>query len=181
VLAKTRQAPPDDSTHWSTRKLAKVMGVSHGLIAPGVAPSGTPAASTRALPAVRRPGFRAEGGGHPFLQSIVDTQPRRREIHVIVDNLSAHKTKRVQALLEAHPRVQLHFTPTYSSWLNQVELWFAKLERDLLARGIFTSIPDLVRKIRRYITRDKEDPKPIRWTYSTPGHRITTDSANPVH
>ena len=95
-------------------------------------------------------------------------------IHVIVDNLSAHKTKGVQTFLEEHPRVHLHFTPTYSSWLNQVELWFAKIERDLLARGIFTSIPDLARKIRRYITRYNEDPKPIRWTYSNPAHRITT-------
>ncbi len=50
-----------------------------------------------------------------------------------------------------HPRVHLHFTPTYASGLNQVELWFAKIERDLLPRGIFTSIPDLARKIRRYI------------------------------
>jgi transposase len=116
-----------------------------------------------------------------FLQDIVDTQPRRRAIHVIVDNLSAHKTKRVQAFLDAHPRVQLHFTPTYSSWLNQVELWFAKIERDLLARGIFTSLPDLARKIRRYINRYNEDPKPIRWTYNTPAYRITTDSANTVH
>ena len=91
-----------------------------------------------------------------FLQDIVDTQPRRREIHVIVDNLSAHKTQRVRAFLDAHPRVQLHFTPTYSSWLNQVELWFAKIERDLLARGIFTSSPDLARTIRRYINRYNE-------------------------
>ena len=87
-----------------------------------------------------------------FLTDIVDTQSRRREIHVIVDNLSAHKTKKVEAFLQAHPQVHLHFTPTYSSWLNQVELWFAKIERDLLARGIFTSVPDLARKIRRYIT-----------------------------
>ena len=100
---------------------------------------------------------------------------------MIVDNLSAHKTKRVTAFLEEHPRVHLHFTPTYASWLNQVELWFAKIERDLLARGIFTSIPDLARKIRRSITRYNEDPKPIRWTYSNPAHRITTHSAVTVH
>ena len=67
-----------------------------------------------------------------FLGDIVATQPRRREIHVIVDNLSAHKTKAVTAFLEAHARVHLHFTPTYASWLNQVELWFGKIERDLL-------------------------------------------------
>ena len=100
---------------------------------------------------------------------------------MIVNNLSAHKTKGVTAFLEAHPRVHLHFTPTYSSWLNQVELWFGKIERDLLARGIFTSLPDLARKIRRYIQRYNEDPKPIRWTYRNPAHRITTDSADTVH
>ncbi len=116
-----------------------------------------------------------------FLGDIVTTQPRRRDIHVIVDNLSAHKTKAVSTFLEQHPHVHLHFTPTYSSWLNQVELWFAKIERDLLARGIFTSIPDLARKIRRYITCYNKDPKPIRWTYSNPAHRITTRSADTVH
>jgi transposase len=260
ILAKTRQSPPDGSTHWSTRKLAKVMGVSHGLVAQvwrraGLQPHrlerymlsddpnfeqkaadvlglylNPPAHAVvfavdekTAIQALDRldpvlplsPG-RAERHGFEyyrhgtlslyaalntktgeivgqtvprhtseafidFLQDIVDTQPRRREIHVIVDNLSAHKTKRVQAFLDAHPRVQLHFTPTYSSWLNQVELWFAKIERDLLARGIFTSLPDLARKIRRYIKRYNEDPKPIRWTYNTPAHRITTNSANTVH
>ena len=62
-----------------------------------------------------------------------------------------------------------------------MELWFGKIERDLLARGIFTSLPDLARKIRRYITRYNDNPKPIRWTYSNPAHRITTDSAVTVH
>ena len=70
---------------------------------------------------------------------------------MIADNLSTHKTQAVRTFLLEHPHVRLHFTPTYSSWLNQVELWFAKIERDLLARGIFTSVADLARKIRRYI------------------------------
>jgi transposase len=72
-----------------------------------------------------------------FLADLVARQPRQREIHVILDNLSAHKTQRVQAFLTDHPQVRLHFIPTYSSWLNQVELWFAKIERDLIARGHF--------------------------------------------
>jgi transposase len=260
ILAKTRQRPPDGSTHWSTRKLAKVLGVSHVLVArvwrrAGLQPhrlerdmlSDDPqfeekaadviglylnppqhavvfaADEKTAIQALDRldpvlplsPG-RAERHGFEyyrhgtlslyaalntstgeiigqtvprhtseafvaFLGDVLATQPRRREIHVIVDNLSAHKTKKVQAFLDAHPRVHLHFTPTYSSWLNQVELWFAKIERDLLARGIFTSLPDLARKIRRYITRYNEDPKPIPWTYSNPAHRITTVSADTVH
>src|SRR6266487_1199975 len=67
-----------------------------------------------------------------FLQTVVETQPRGREIHVIADNLSTHKTQAVRTFLIAHPNVRLHFTPTYASWLNQVELWFSKIERDLL-------------------------------------------------
>jgi transposase len=253
ILSKTRQRPPDGSTHWSTRKLAKVLGISHVLVLrvwrrAGLQPhrverymaSDDPdferkaadviglylkppqhavvfaADEKTAIQALDRldpvlplsPG-RAERHGFEyyrhgtlslyaalntstgeiigqtvprhtsaafveFLTDIVASQPRRREIHVIVDNLSAHKTKAVQAFLEQHPYMHLHFTPTYSSWLNQVELWFAKIERDLLARGIFTSIPDLARKIRRYITRYNEDPKPIRWIYSNPAHRITS-------
>src|ERR1019366_5768222 len=61
-----------------------------------------------------------------FLADIVVNQPRRKEIHVIADNLSAHKTGQVDDFLDRHRKVHLHFTPTYSSWLNQIELWFAK-------------------------------------------------------
>ena len=116
-----------------------------------------------------------------FLGDIVATQPTRREIHVIADNLSTHKTQAVRTFLLDHPHVHLHFTPTYSSWLNQVELWFAKIERDLLARGIFTSVADLARKIRRYIRHYNKAPKPIRWNYRNPAHRISSTSVSTVH
>src|SRR4030095_1656643 len=72
-----------------------------------------------------------------FLADGVATQPEDKEIPVIADNLSAHKTKAVTEFLAAHPNVQLHYTPTYSSWLNQVEIWFSKIQRDLITRGIF--------------------------------------------
>ena len=68
-----------------------------------------------------------------------------------VDNLSAHKTRQVEEFKEHNPNVKLHFTPTYSSWLNQVEIWFARLERKVIARGIFTSVHDLARKLMRYV------------------------------
>ena len=68
---------------------------------------------------------------------------------MIADNLSAHKTKQVTEFLARHPTVHLHFTPTYASRLNQVELWFAKIERDVIARGVFTSVSNLGRKIMR--------------------------------
>src|SRR5439155_21950939 len=86
-----------------------------------------------------------------FQTDNVDNQPATQEIHVIADNLSAHKTKQVSEFLDRHANVHLHFTPTYSSWLNQVELWFARIERDVIARGVLTSVPDLRRKLMRYI------------------------------
>jgi transposase len=111
-----------------------------------------------------------------FLDRVVATQPRRRAIHLIADNLSAHKTKAVQAWLAAHPRVTLHFTPTYSSWLNQVELWFAKIERDCIARGIFTSTTDLRRKLMQYIRRHNKTCHPFVWSYSDPTKRIRVNT-----
>src|SRR6266545_2620633 len=116
-----------------------------------------------------------------FLTDIVVNQPRGKEIHVIADNLSAHKTKRVDEFLTTHRNVHLHFTPTYSSWLNQVELWFAKIERDVIARGVFTSVPDLKRKLMRYIRQYNKLPKPVKWKYFDPTRRITPESIVTVH
>ena len=107
-----------------------------------------------------------------FLDRVLATQPKRREIHLIVDNLSAHKTKAVAAWLEAHPRVHMHFTPTYSSWPNQIELWFAKIERDCIARGNFTSTADLRRKLMQYIRAHNKHCHPFVWSYCDPTRRI---------
>ena len=85
------------------------------------------------------------------------------------------KRKRVREFLAQHPRVQFHFTPTYSSWLNQVEIWFAKIEREVIARGIFTSVPDLARKLRRYINAYSAHARPIQWKYSDPSRRLRTN------
>jgi len=116
-----------------------------------------------------------------FLADIVVNQPANKEIHVIADNLSAHKTKQVTEFLDRNPTVHLHFTPTYSSWLNQVELWFAKIERDVIARGVFTSVPDLRRKLMRYVRQYNKAPKTIKWRYCDPTRRITPHSAVTVH
>jgi len=117
-----------------------------------------------------------------FLTDIVVNQPRGKEIHVIADNLSTHKTAQVTQFLTDHPKVHLHFTPTYSSWLNQVEPWFAKIERDVIARGVFSSVPDLKRKLMRYIRRYNEAPKTVKWKYFDPTRRIdTSTSAVTVH
>jgi transposase len=116
-----------------------------------------------------------------FLTDLVATQPKGREIHVIADNLSAHKTKRVAEFLQSHPQISLHFTPTYSSWLNQVELWFAKIERDVIARGVFTSVKDLAKKLMRYICHYNKAPKIVKWKYCDPSRRIRTQSSVTGH
>ena len=67
----------------------------------------------------------------------------------------------------------MHYTPTYSSWLNQIELWFSKLKRDVLARGVFTSTGDLERKILRFIREHNKRAKPYSWTYNDVRRRIT--------
>src|SRR5487761_292819 len=116
-----------------------------------------------------------------FLADIVVNQPRGKEIHVIADNLSAHKTGQVDDFLARHPKVHLHFTPTYSSWLNQIELWFSKIERDVIARGVFKSVADLKRKLMRYIRQYNQAPKTVKWKYFDPSRRITSQSAVTGH
>ena len=116
-----------------------------------------------------------------FLQEIVESQPPGKEIHVIADNLSAHQTKRVRAFVEAKPNFHMHYTPTYSSWLNQIELWFGKLKRDVLARGIFTSTADLERKILRFIREHNKRAQPYTWAYADPRRRIRIPLTDTVH
>ena len=107
-----------------------------------------------------------------FLDQVVGSCPPQQEIHIILDNLSAHKTRTVEEFLQRHPKVHLHFTPTYSSWLNQVEIWFARLEREVIARGVFTSVPDLARKLLRYVRAYSKTARPFKWKYNDPSRRI---------
>ena len=101
-----------------------------------------------------------------FLADIVEQSPAGKEIHIVLDNLSAHKTQAVKEFLEQNPQVRFHFTPTYSSWLNQVEIWFAKIERDVIARGVFTSVADLSRKLMKYIRAYAKTATPFSWKYT---------------
>jgi transposase len=84
-------------------------------------------------------------------------------------------------LLASHPKVHLHFTPTYSSWLNQVELWLGKIERDVIARGVFTSVGDLKRKLMRYIRQYNKAPRTVKWKYADPRRHISTGSVVTGH
>ena len=86
-----------------------------------------------------------------FLTTLVNKAPSAKEIHIVLDNLSAHKTQAVREFLEANPKVRFHFTPTYSSWLNQVEIWLGILVRKLLRRGNFTSQEDLRTQVLAFI------------------------------
>ena len=112
-----------------------------------------------------------------FLQEVVKSQSPSREIHVICDNVSSHKTALVEQFLAEHPSVQIHYTPTYSSWLNQVENWFARIQRDVIARGVFTSTKDLDKKLMRYIRQYNKESKPIKWKYADPSRRIKANSS----
>lgn len=251
ILARTQQAPPDGSTHWSLRKMAAAIGVGKELIRrvwkeADLKPhrlerymgSNDPAfeqkaaeiiglylnppqhaavfcvdekSAIQALDRLDRclplsPG-RAERHGFEyyrhgtlslfaalnpktgdvigqtalrhtsaefvtFLDQVVATCPANQKVHIILDNLSVHKAPKVREFLAGHTNVEFHFTPTYSSWLNQVESWFSRLQREVIDRGIFTSVGDLRRKILRYIRLYGKTAKPFRWKYSDITHRM---------
>jgi transposase len=98
-----------------------------------------------------------------FLKQVARAYPRR-QLHVACDNYATHKHARVQAWLAAHPRVQLHFTPTYASWLNLVEVVFSILERQALRRGDLASVEDLMAAIRRFVAGWNQRCQPFTWT-----------------
>ena len=251
ILAKTRENPPDGSTHWSLRKMAACIGVGRELIRkvwkeadlkPHVLErymaSNDPDFERKAADIIglymdppqhaavfcvdeksaiqaldrldRRlplsPGRAERHGfeyyrhgtlslfaaldpktGHvigqtaprhtaedfvAFLNEVIATRPKDMPIHIILDNLSVHKAAPVKKFLAENTNVTFHFTPTYSSWLNQVEIWFSKLQRDVIDRGIFTSVPDLKTKIMRYIRLYGKTAKPFRWAYTKITERI---------
>jgi transposase/transcriptional regulator with XRE-family HTH domain/DNA-binding CsgD family transcriptional regulator len=93
-------------------------------------------------------------------------EPHALEIHIVADNYATHKTPAVQQWLARHPRFHIHFTPTSSSWLNQVERWFGLLTEKLLRRGVHKSVRQLEKDILAWVDTWNEDPKPFIWTKS---------------
>ena len=246
ILATTQEPPPAPFTHWTTRRLAKVLGtVSHGTVhrvwqRAGLKPhrleryvtSDDPDFETKAADVIglylkpptnavvfsvdekshiqaldrldpvlplspgraERHGFEYKRNGtlslyaaldvqtgrvegmtaerHTsatfvrFLDQLVAATPKRRAVHIIADNLSAHKTRGVADWLAAHPRVTIHYTPTYSSWLNQVERFFGLITGDRIRCGVFKSVAELVAAIQHYLEHHNADPKPFVWTVS---------------
>ena len=101
-----------------------------------------------------------------FLKLIDQQTPAGLALHLIVDNYATHKTPAVKRWLKAHPRFQLHFTPTSASWLNMVERFFAEITRKPIRRGAFQSVTELKSAIMEYLENHNADPKPFVWTKS---------------
>jgi transposase len=99
-----------------------------------------------------------------FLTKIDAEVPADLDVHLICDNLSTHKTPSVMRWLHAHPRIHLHFTPTSSSWLNQVERWFALLTDKRLRRGVHKNLYALEKDIRDWVASWNNNPRPFAWT-----------------
>jgi transposase len=99
-----------------------------------------------------------------FLDVIEGQVPAGLEVHLILDNYGTHKTAIIRTWLAKRPRFHVHFTPTYGSWLNLVERWFAELTNKRIRRGVFRSVKELETAIREYIEVHNEAPKPFVWT-----------------
>jgi transposase len=99
-----------------------------------------------------------------FLIGIDKAVPAELDVHLICDNLSTHKTPAINTWLTRHPRFHLHFTPTGSSWINQVERWFGYLTDQLLRRGVHKSVQALETDVREWIKTWNQSPKPFAWT-----------------
>jgi transposase len=99
-----------------------------------------------------------------FLATIDKAVPAELDVHLVCDNYGTHKTPAIKRWLAAHPRFRLHFTPTGSSWINQVERWFGFLTDQMIRRGVHKSVQALEADIRAWIATWNENPKPFVWT-----------------
>lgn len=101
-----------------------------------------------------------------FLKELYKKYPRKH-LHVILDNLTVHKHKIIEEWVNSKKRITLHFTPTYSSWLNQIEIWFNILTKDVLKGGVWKSKKQLIDQLMKYVkTYNEERAKPFKWTYT---------------
>lgn len=99
-----------------------------------------------------------------FLRRIDKSVPEHLDIHLVVDNYATHKHAKVKAWLAKRPRYHIHFTPTYASWLNQVERWFAIITQKAIRRGSFSSVKELIRKIQHFVDHYNANASPFAWT-----------------
>ena len=101
-----------------------------------------------------------------FLDEVERNAPADLDVHVVMDNYGAHKTKLIRDWFAKRPRWHVHYTPTSASWINQIERFFALLTERALRRGVFRSVAELETAIQAYIVASNADPKPFRWTKS---------------
>jgi putative transposase len=99
-----------------------------------------------------------------FLKHIDANVPEEFDVHLVVDNYATHKHPKVKRWLARHSRYHVHFTPTYSSWLNQVEIWFNRVTQRAIRRGTFRSVKELVLKIDQFTQRSNAHTRPFLWT-----------------
>ena len=135
-----------DSTRHGTTTLFAALDVASGRII------------SRCKPGHRHTEFIA------FLRQIDANTPAELDLHVIVDNYATHKHPKVKVWLARHPRFHFHFTPTYSSWLNQVEIFFGIITKQAIRRGSFASVKDLIQKIDAFVAAYNQTAKPFAWT-----------------
>lgn len=99
-----------------------------------------------------------------FLRHLDANVPQNLDIHLVVDNYATHKHERIRRWLAARPRYHVHYTPTYSSWLNQVEIWFNIITQKAVRRGSFRSVRDMVERIEGFVKRYNARATPFQWT-----------------
>jgi putative transposase len=99
-----------------------------------------------------------------FLRHLERNVPARLDVHLVLDNYRTHRHPKVRAWLARRPRYHLHFTPTYASWLNQVEVWFGLITRRAVRRGSFRTVRELVQRIDTFVTRYNRTATPFMWT-----------------
>jgi transposase len=146
LMPTSPQRRSHDATRHGTTNLYAALNLASGLV------------SSQMTPRHRAIEFRQ------FLDRVDQAVPAALDVHVICDNSSSHKTPAIRRWLVAHPRFQVHFTPTSSSWLNLVERWFAELTTKWLRRGSHRSVPELTHWIQAWIDTWNDDPRPFVWT-----------------
>jgi transposase len=115
-----------------------------------------------------------------FLDTIEANVPAHLDVHMVLDNYGTHKTALVRKWFAKRPRFHLHFTPTYGSWINLVERWFAEITNKRMRRGVFRSVKELEAAIRDYLQVHNESPKPFVWTMRFwPASHVTLSAPMP--
>ena len=102
-----------------------------------------------------------------FLNHLEKSVPAALDVHLVMDNYGTHKHPKVRAWFARRPRFHVHFTPTYASWLNQVERWFGLISQRAIKRGSFRKVKELIARIEHYIAQHNANPVPFAWTATT--------------